>query len=333
MKIAITGAAGYLGKQIISKLVYDAKIKSIVAVDRVEFPQTHKKIKSVVCDVTNKNIVHAFKGCHAVVHLAFVIGDSTNRPALYRVNVDGSRNVFESAAKAGAKHLVVASSIAAYGYYPDNPDVITESHPLRGNPDNAYSDTKRLVELLLDDFEKRNPRISVIRFRPGVILGPNTKNNFRTLLSLPVWLDFEGDGPGFYSWTAVVHEDDLVDAFVLGIKSKKRGAYNLAVEPFVTREEILARTKQIPVKLPAKIIGKILDAAFQLKLSPSPASDLYYMTRPIPTSGKKAVRELGWKPKFSRLDAVEQLLDAVHHDNAPLKQLQSIVKEFTKKKS
>ena len=66
MKIAITGAAGYLGKQIITKLLNYRAVKNIVAIDRVEFQQTHKKIKSVVCDVTDKNIVHAFKGCDAV---------------------------------------------------------------------------------------------------------------------------------------------------------------------------------------------------------------------------------------------------------------------------
>lgn len=333
MRVAITGAAGYLGKQIISKLVDDATIKTIVAVDRVEFPQPHKKIKSVVCDVTDKNIVHDFKGCDVVVHLAFVIGDSTNRPALYRVNVDGSKNVFDASAKAGVKHLVVASSIAAYGYYPDNPDVMDEKSPLRGNPDNAYSDTKRLVEILLDDFEKRHPKIYVIRFRPGVILGPNTKNNFRALLSLPVWLDFEGDGPGFYSRTAVVHENDLVDAFVLGIKSKKSGAYNLAVEPFVTREEILKITRQVPVKIPAKLVGKVLDALFNFKISSSPASDLYYMTRPIPASGKKAVRELGWRPKYSGLDAVEQLIDAIQYDGNVFKKFEQVFSKIKKHSS
>ncbi len=321
MKVAVTGAAGYLGLQIIGRLVDDSSVKSIVAFDRVEFPQKHKKIKSVTGDVNDKKLKFAFAGCDVAVHLAFLIGDSTNRPALYRVNVDGSRNVFDAAASAGVKHLVVASSIAAYGYYPDNPDVITESHPLRGNPDNAYSDTKRLVELILDDFQKRHQKISVIRFRPGVILGPNTRNNFRTLLSLPVWLDFAGDGPGFYSRTAVVHEEDLVDAFILGIKSKKSGVYNLAVEPFVTREEILQRTKQIPVKIPANLIGKVLDALFNLKISSSPASDLYYMTRSIPASGKKAARELGWRPKYSGLDAVEQLMESIRRDGAPPKNL------------
>jgi UDP-glucose 4-epimerase len=255
MKIAITGAAGYLGTQIVNKVIKNPKIESIIAIDRVPIKSDSPKVKAVVSDITSPKIASVLSGCYAVVHLAFIIGDSTNRPALYRINIDGSRNVFEGAQGGGAKRLIVASSIAAYGYYPDNPKVMDENSPLRGNPDNAYSDTKRLVELLLNDFEKKYPEIGVVRFRPGVILGPNTKGAFRALLKLPIFIDFKSDGPGFWSRAACVHEDDVADAFILGILGKERGAYNLAVEPFVTREQILKMTHQIPLMLPAGLIG------------------------------------------------------------------------------
>lgn len=314
MQVAITGAAGYLGKQIINKLIKDKRVKSIVALDRTVLKIAHKKVKSYICDITSKEITKIFSGSSVIVHLAFVIGDSTNRPALYRINIDGSNNVFKAAAKVGTKKIIVASSIAAYGYYADNPEIITENSPLRGNPDNAYSDTKLLVELLLDDFEKKYPKIDVVRFRPGVILGPNTKNNFRTMLEFPFWIDFKGDGAGFFSRTAIVHEDDVADAFILAIFGKHRGVYNLVVEPFVTKEQILARTKQIPMSLPANLIGKFMDLTYKLKLSNSPASDLYYMMYPIAASGKKAIKELGWKPKYTGLEALESLLTIIKEE-------------------
>lgn len=311
MQISITGAAGYLGTEIIKKLCNDKKIKSIIAIDRAPVTVAHEKVKSVVCDVNSPRMTKVLSGCSVVVHLAFIIGDSTNRPALYRVNVDGSRNVFEAAAEAGAKRLIVASSVAAYGYYPDNPAVMDEKSPLRGNPDNAYSDTKRLVELMLDDFEKRYPNITVVRFRPGVILGPNTRGGFRTMFELPFWIDFISDGPGFFSRTAVVHEDDVVDAFILAIKGKGKGAYNLAVEPHVSREQILKRSRQLPVRLLASLMGKLMALTYKLKLSNSPASDLIYMLYPIPASGKKARKEIGWRPKYSGLEALDELLKSI----------------------
>lgn len=313
MKVAITGAAGYLGRQIVNKLKKDKRVKNIIAIDRVPISDESKKVKTVICDITSSDIAKIISGRDVVIHLAFIIGDSTNRPALYRVNVDGSRNIFEAAAKEGIRHLIVASSIAVYGYYPDNPKVMDETSPLRGNPDNAYSDTKLLVELLLDDFEKRYPKVSVIRFRPGVILGPNTHNNFRTLFKLPFWVDFK-PGRGFWSKASCVHEDDVVDAFVLGVFRQKSGIYNLATLPFVTRKDILIRTHQIPIELPANLIGKFMDITYKLKISNSPASDLFYAMYPIPASGEKAIRELKWKPKYSGLQALDSLLKSIKEE-------------------
>ncbi len=320
MKVAITGAAGYIGKQIVDKLSLDPEIEQINAIDIVKpkislAKKQVKKIKFFTSNILDRDLVELFWGCEVVIHLAFKIGDSKNRPALYRINVDGSRNVFNSAQEAGAKKLIVSSSIAVYGYYPDNPKVIDENTPLLANTDNAYSDTKRLVEILLDDYEKRYPYMDIIRFRPGVILGANTRNNFRTMLTLPFWIEFEGDGPGFFSRTAVVHEDDVVDAFLIAIKSKCKGAYNLAVEPFVTRDEILKITKQPILKLPANLIAFLLDTAYKMKITNSPASDMYYMMYPIPASGNKAIKELGWKPKYTGLEAVRDLFNSIKKEN------------------
>ena len=65
-----------------------------------------------------------------VVHLAFMImGGAAESRA---VNLEGSRNVFEAAVSAGAKRLVYASSVAAYGFHRDNPQPLTEEVPARG---------------------------------------------------------------------------------------------------------------------------------------------------------------------------------------------------------
>ncbi|MDQ3608697.1 MAG: NAD-dependent epimerase/dehydratase family protein [Actinomycetota bacterium] len=65
-----------------------------------------------------------------MVHLAFVIlqaGEATRR-----VNLEGSRSVFEAAVAASAKRLVYASSVAAYGFHPDHLELLTEDVPARG---------------------------------------------------------------------------------------------------------------------------------------------------------------------------------------------------------
>ena len=62
------------------------------------------------------------------------------------MNLEGSRNVFEAAVDAGAKRLVYASSVAAYGFHADNPQLLTEDVPPRGTDRHYYSAQKAELE-------------------------------------------------------------------------------------------------------------------------------------------------------------------------------------------
>ena len=63
----------------------------------------------------------------------------------------GSRNVFEAARDAGAKRLVYTSSVAAYGFHDDNPELLTEDVPPRGSDGFYYSAHKAELESLLTE--------------------------------------------------------------------------------------------------------------------------------------------------------------------------------------
>ena len=69
-------------------------------------------------------------GADVVVHLAFIIfgGHDETRA----INLEGSRNVFEAAARRRARRLVYTSSVAAYGFHDDNPQPLTEEIEPRG---------------------------------------------------------------------------------------------------------------------------------------------------------------------------------------------------------
>ena len=84
-----------------------------------------------------------------VIHLAFIILGSREESA--RVNLDGTRNVFEATvAAARPRRLVYTSSVAAYGYHSDNPVPITEDVPPRGSPEHCYSQQKAACESALE---------------------------------------------------------------------------------------------------------------------------------------------------------------------------------------
>ena len=104
-----------------------------------------------------------------VVHLAFLIFGSHDETR--EINLRGSRNVFEATVAAGAKRLVYTSSVAAYGFHRDNPDVLTEDTPPRGTPDFYYSAQKAELERLLQDDRRRTLATDVYVFRPCIVAG------------------------------------------------------------------------------------------------------------------------------------------------------------------
>ena len=88
-----------------------------------------------------------------VVHLAFIIfGDHEEA---HRVNLEGSRNVFEATAASGAKRLVYTSSVAAYGFEDGDRGWLTEDMPAAGSEGFYYSAHKAELEQVLADVARR----------------------------------------------------------------------------------------------------------------------------------------------------------------------------------
>ena len=110
-----------------------------------------------------------FDGADVAVHLAFAIfGD---REETRRVNLEGSRNVFEAAVEAGVRRLVYASSVAAYGFHPENPQPLTEEVPARGSEGFYYSAQKAELEAALDEI-LAGTEVDAYVFRPCIVAGP-----------------------------------------------------------------------------------------------------------------------------------------------------------------
>ena len=100
-------------------------------------------------DILDRDAVDALVAdADVVVHLAFVIMGSRAESA--RVNLAGTRNVFEATVAADRpRRLVYTSSVAAYGYHSDNPVPITEDVAPRGSPEHYYSEQKAACEAAL----------------------------------------------------------------------------------------------------------------------------------------------------------------------------------------
>ena len=186
-------------------------------------------------DILDRSAVDVLvKDADVVVHLAFLI--MTSKKKGRDINLDGSRNVFEAAVEAKTKRLVYTSSVAAYGFHDDNPDVLTEDVPARGTEEHHYSAQKAEVEEMLANITRYSD-MDVYVFRPCIVAGPTALSLIeeipyvqigeklptpvrKAVGSLPLLRPVIPD-PGVPF--QLVHEDDVASALVCG-SARQRGA-------------------------------------------------------------------------------------------------------------
>ena len=132
--------------------------------------QGWKKVEYRQGDVLDRaSVDELVAGADVVVHLAFIIMAGLDESRA--INLQGSRNVFEATVAAGVKRLVYASSVAAYGFHADNPDLLTEDIPPRGTDAHYYSAQKAEVEGVLAEVLDGAATKAYV-FRPCVVAGP-----------------------------------------------------------------------------------------------------------------------------------------------------------------
>jgi len=186
--VLVTGAGGYVGRLLVEALARDRRsVERIVATD-IRLPREEERLPGVeyaVADVREPGLATLLRasGADLVVHLAAIVtpGADTSRELEYAVDVIGTENVLRACLEAGVRKIVYTSSGAAYGYYADNPEWIDENDALRGNPEFAYSDHKRLVEEMLARWRKEHPELLQLVFRPGTIFGARARNQITAL--------------------------------------------------------------------------------------------------------------------------------------------------------
>jgi UDP-glucose 4-epimerase len=168
MKVVVTGATGNVGTSTVKVLSESHEIDEIVGLARREPTREQPKTSWIEANVLTADLGEIFAGADAVIHLAWAIQPSRDAVTLERINIEGSRRVFEAVATAGVPKLIHASSVGAHSRGPKDREV-DEGWPTEGTPTSFYSRHKVAVERQLDRFEADNPETRVVRLRPALI--------------------------------------------------------------------------------------------------------------------------------------------------------------------
>jgi UDP-glucose 4-epimerase len=343
MRIVVTGATGNVGTSVVEALAADPAVEEIVGIARRVPSWRPPRTTWVSADIERDDLHETLAGADAVIHLAWLIQPSRDGAELERVNVRGSKKVFEAAAQAGVGALVHASSVGVYSPGPKD-RAVDESWPREGVQSLFYSRHKAQAERDLDAIEAAHPDLRVVRLRPGLIFKREAGPEIRRLFAGPLlpgrllnpsWLPFLPlpDRLVFQC----VHAADIGEAYRLAATNPDaRGAYNIAAGPVLDRSTLAATLQARPISIPERPLRIAADLTFRARLQPAPPGWLD-MGLAVPTMDiRRAREELGWTPRFSATDALHDLLSGLRdpigaptppletHAGGPLR-----VKEFT----
>jgi nucleoside-diphosphate-sugar epimerase len=324
LRIAVTGPTGTFGSGLLPLLERDERVGSVVGIARRPFDPRARgwtKLDYRQGDVRDAAaLAAAFRGVDVVVHLAFLVTGAAGRDTIRAVNVEGTVNAFRAAAAAGVRRFVYASSVAAYGFHPDNPVGMAETWPVRPAARLFYAREKAELEHRLAQEHAGRPEVELYLLRPPVVVGPHAVGGKSVLRGVPGLGRLAGDR--LRRWPVplpvlapalplqLLHEEDVGQALLLcAVGAGPPGAYNIAADDVLTLAEVAREFGLLAIPAPAAPAQALAALAARLPFLPPAAQWVESLSRPAIMDTGKAKAELGWQPRYTARQALRATLD------------------------
>jgi UDP-glucose 4-epimerase len=331
LTVAVTGPTGEIGQAVVAALERSREVAHILGMARRPFDprqQGWKKVSYRRGDVLDRGAVaELVKNADVVMHLAFMIMGGAKESR--RVNLEGSANVFAATVSAGAKRLVYASSVAAYGFHRDNPQPLTEDVPARGTDGHYYSAQKAEVEALLAETLGASPTATYV-FRPCIVAGPHAPLLIDSLPYTQISERLPGavlsllDGvpilkpvlpdPGIPF--QLVHHDDVASAMRAAVLGRGTpGIYNLAGPGQLTVKLLAEELGWYSIPVPELAVDAVAEMIARLGFLPAQAQWIAAFREPTIMDTSKARRELRWRPGHDALQTLRETITAARTES------------------
>jgi nucleoside-diphosphate-sugar epimerase len=324
LTVAVTGPTGEIGISAVDALERESGVDRILGMARRPFdPSAHGWTKTQYRqgDILDADAVREFVAqADVVVHLAYLIMGS--REESRRINLEGTRNVFEATVAAERPtRLIYTSSVAAYGYHSDNPVPLTEDVAARGSKEHYYSEQKAECEALLHEVTDGSG-LEVYVLRPCIVAGPKAP----ALADSMPWRQVRDKLPAALRGVTgllqgvlplmpdpgvpvqLVHHDDVASAIALAaVGAGEPGAYNLGGDGEVSLSDIARATGTRSVPIPAKAASAASAALARLPMVPSAAEWIHIARTSVVMDTTRAKTKLGWQPKYTSRQTLDTL--------------------------
>jgi dihydroflavonol-4-reductase len=313
MTALVTGANGFLGSAVVRALLADGTaVRALVRPGSDRRNLDGLEVAVVDGDLTDReSLRRAAAGCAAVFHVAadYRLWVADPQP-MYRANVEGSLNVLEAAAAAGAQRMVYTSSVAVLGINADRTPA-DEDTPVR--VDDMVGHYKRSKFLAEQAVHKRAQELEF----PVVTVNPSTPIGPRDIKPTPtgrILLDAAaGRMPAFVdTGLNLVHVDDVALGHLAAFKTGAAGQrYILGGEDFTLQQILVLVAEHVgrrasTIRLPHWSVYPLAVAAEAVamltKREPRVTLDGLRMSKKhMYFSSRKAQRDLGYRWRDPRL--------------------------------
>lgn len=307
MRYLITGGSGFLGINLIRFLL--DRQHEVVSLDLqpFDYPDCRSRVQAIAGDIRNRQTVDlAMRGVHVVVHCAAAL-PLYSRADILSTDIDGTRNVLDSALQAGVERVVHISSTAVYGVPDHHP--LFEHDPLVGV--GPYGEAKIAAEQLCVDYRGKGLCIPILR--PKSFVGPERLGVFALLFD---WardgrhFPLPGGGDNLYQLMDVADLCDVIDLVATLDRDRVNDVFNVGAKEFGTvRSDFQAvldragKGRRI-VAVPEAPMTLALATLRALRLSPVYKWAYGTVSKESFVSIEKAERVLGFKPRYSNKSAL-----------------------------
>lgn len=271
----------------------------VVGIDRRPFPDAPVGLEMHELDIRKRAAEDVFRRVRpeAVIHMATVTHLTIQSEDRYRINLGGTRAVFEHAATYGAEHVIFVGRHTFYGAAPDSPLFHTEDEPPMG-----LSHFPELADLVAADLYAgsaiwRYPSFVTSVLRMVYTLGPTGHGTLATFLKgarVPTILGYD---PLFQ----FMHEEDVVSALVLSLDRRVRGVFNVAGPKPMPLSVIIRETGRTSVPLPEIVLGTALGRFGLPKL---PTGALEHIKYPVTVDDTAFRSSTGFQHRFDEGQAM-----------------------------
>jgi UDP-glucose 4-epimerase len=309
VKVLVPGLGGRLGRMLATRLV--ERGHDVIGIDRRPFRDAPEGVEVHELDIRKRAAEDVFRRVRpdAVIHMATVTHLIVQSEDRYRINLGGTRAVFEHSKSYGVKHVVFVGRHTYYGAAPDSPLFHVEDEPPMG-----LSSFPELADLVAADLYAgsalwRYPEFTTTVLRFVYTLGTTGHGTLATFLRgsrVPTILGYD---PLFQ----FMHEEDVVGALALTLEKKPRGVFNVAGPQPVPLSVVIRETGRSNMPLPELFFHAALGRFGLPKL---PTGALEHIKYPITIDGAAFRTATGFTHDVDEKGAMRSYRDAFPRPHA-----------------